>query len=101
MAGTYEFDWWRKLVARATDNELEQACSGLGYETDHSATQNAVAMQIMHDEALAELGRRSRAATPAQRRPHDYEPGDEQHRMAGDPDCRVCGETRRICEGTA
>jgi hypothetical protein len=30
--------------------------------------------------------------------PHAYEPGDEQHRMAGDPDCRVCGQTRRNCE---
>lgn len=34
-----------------------------------------------------------------QRRVHDYEPGDEQHAMAGDPDCRVCGQTRRQCEG--
>lgn len=30
---------------------------------------------------------------------HDYEPGDSTHPMAGDPNCRVCGETRRQCEG--
>lgn len=60
MAGTHEFDWWRKLVARATDDELEQACSKLGHETKLSPGQNAVAVHIMQDEVLAELGRRSR-----------------------------------------
>jgi len=29
---------------------------------------------------------------------HDYEPGDTTHPMSTDPDCRVCGETRRACE---
>lgn len=100
MAGTYEFDWWRLAVRQLTDDQLEQVTSGLGYENERSATQQAVALKIMHDEAVGELGRRSRAVTiDSQRRTHDYEPGDEQHLMAGDPDCRVCGETRRTCEG--
>jgi hypothetical protein len=30
---------------------------------------------------------------------HDYEPGDTTHPMSTDPDCRICGETRRTCEG--
>ena len=30
---------------------------------------------------------------------HDYEPGDTAHPMSTDPDCRVCGRTRRACEG--
>lgn len=29
---------------------------------------------------------------------HDYEPGDTTHPMSTDPDCRICGETRRTCE---
>ena len=40
-------------------------------------------------------------AAPATERParHDYEPGDTTHPMATDPNCRICGETRRTCEG--
>jgi hypothetical protein len=30
--------------------------------------------------------------------PHDYEPGDITHPMATDPNCRICGSTRRDCE---
>ena len=26
---------------------------------------------------------------------HDYEPGDDTHQMESDPDCRVCGESKR------
>lgn len=29
---------------------------------------------------------------------HDYEPGSITHPMSTDPDCRICGETRRTCE---
>jgi hypothetical protein len=29
---------------------------------------------------------------------HDYEPGDTQHPMSSDPDCRICGKTRGSCE---
>lgn len=30
---------------------------------------------------------------------HDYEPGTERHPMSSEPNCRICGETRRTCEG--
>lgn len=99
MAGTYEFDWWRVAVRQLTDDQLEQVASGLGNETERSLSQQAVAVHIMHDEAVRSLAQRSRSALANQGEPHDYEPGDEQHTMAGDPDCRVCGETRRTCEG--
>jgi hypothetical protein len=68
MAGMFEFDWWRKLVDRATDEELEQAVSGLGNEIERSSpAQLAVAMQIMHDEAVRELAQRSRDTIAAVR----------------------------------
>jgi hypothetical protein len=35
----------------------------------------------------------------SEREPHDYEPGDTTHPMSSDPNCRICGETRRNCEG--
>jgi hypothetical protein len=34
----------------------------------------------------------------ARRTPHDYEPGDTTHPMSTDPECRICGLTRRDCE---
>jgi hypothetical protein len=55
------------------------------------------AMQMKYELTAQEMDRRklSDDGTPQ----HDYEPGDKAHNMAGDPDCRVCGETRRTCEG--
>lgn len=38
------------------------------------------------------------AVKSASKRSHDYEPGDTVHPMSSDPDCRVCGQTRRQCE---
>jgi len=67
VAGKFEFEWWRQLVAGATDEQLEQAASGLGREMERSSpTQLAVAVQIMHDEVLGQLGQRSRATMSVQ-----------------------------------
>lgn len=32
---------------------------------------------------------------------HDYEPGETAHPMSTDPDCCVCGRTRRSCDERA
>jgi hypothetical protein len=61
MTGMFEFDWWRVAAKALTDEQLEQVTSGLGNELARNATQQAFALRIMHDEALGELGRRSRA----------------------------------------
>jgi hypothetical protein len=61
VAGIYEFDWWREATKALSDDALEQVASGIGIETGRSLLQQAVALQIMHDEAVGELGRRSRA----------------------------------------
>lgn len=60
MANEPESEWWLALVGRATDHELEQACSQLGGNDEMSTSDYLMMLSNMHDATVAELGRRSR-----------------------------------------
>jgi hypothetical protein len=88
--------WYRWLQAK-DDKQLAAYWQYVrGWAPVHSPDEDPDAMQLkyeltaqlMEDRKLCDDG------TPQ----HDYEPGDRAHNMVGDPDCRVCGETRRTCE---
>lgn len=53
--------WWASAVRELSEDTLEQVTSGLG-STRAYAT-NSRTIIVMHDMAVAELGRRSREAT--------------------------------------
>jgi hypothetical protein len=97
---------WRVLSARATRiAECEAALRQVGTELDGAKIDLPVTTcadtecvssgrALLCDTHGPELIR----AALKHNNPHDYEPGDITHPMATDPDCRICGSTRRDCE---
>lgn len=57
-----DMTWWQELLLRATDDQLEQAVSGLRNEVRGVApvTEGDRILNAMHHLAVAELGKRSR-----------------------------------------